>query len=96
MMMMMMHQNIQLIRIKVCLLKTCEHIGGLSPTFCGLFMWQIVKIFEILDIYSSSKCDFSLVYMPFLSINEAVASRTVFVIVSSSDGWIETLLELPK
>ena len=33
-----MHQNIQLIRIKTCQLKNCEHIGGLSPAICGLFM----------------------------------------------------------
>ena len=40
-----MHQNIQLIHIKVCWLKICEHIGGLCPTICGLFLLlcQIVQ-----------------------------------------------------
>ena len=35
-----MHQNIQLIRIIVWWLKNFEHIGGLSPTICGLFLYS--------------------------------------------------------
>ena len=38
-----MHQNIQWIHIKVCQLRKLSvlHIGSLSPTICGLFLYRI-------------------------------------------------------
>ena len=45
-----MHQNIQLIRIKVCRpQKFAQHMGGLSPTICGLFLSEQVKAVIIYD-----------------------------------------------
>ena len=35
-------------------------------------------------------------YISFLPLDEAVASRAVFIIVPWSDGWAETLLEPDK
>ena len=32
----------------------------------------------------------------FLQLDEAIASRVVFVVISGSGGWVETLLEPAK
>ena len=41
-----MDPNIMWIRIKVCRLKNCEHIGGLGPTICGPFLFKNWKNFK--------------------------------------------------
>ena len=41
-----MHQNIQLIRIRVDWPEICEHIGGPSPTICGLFLYCFMALDE--------------------------------------------------
>ena len=68
-----MHQTIQLIRIKVCQLKIYDHIGDLSPTICGLFLFAIVK--ELLpkrvnevDFPKKVRSNFELVWQTFQSL----------------------------
>ena len=50
-----MHQNIQLIGIKVDRSIICEHIGGPSPTICGLFLLYYTLLLLSLVLLSSSE-----------------------------------------
>ena len=54
-----MHENIQLIRIKVDRPAILEHIGGPSPTICGLFlstnMFTVASTVELPLVKSTEK-----------------------------------------
>ena len=50
-----MHQNIQWIRIKVFRLNICEHIGGLSPTIRGLFLFSRTAL-RCIGLVKPSSC----------------------------------------
>ena len=63
-----MHQNIRLIRVKVCRLNICEHIVGLSPTISGPFLF--VKAPQASDAL------FVIVWRPLVRIS-ARSSKTV-------------------
>ena len=66
--------------------------GAAVAPFCG-YGWHPLKSVGRAGQSSGYK---SPGFPPFLPLDEAIASRAVFVIVSGSDGRVETLLEPAK